>query len=520
LPTLKLTDAAVRRFKAKKGQRVEYFDTWVRGLALRVSGPIDDNPSIGNKTWVVYYRVGGRLRRYTIGKYSLQPDAGWSLSKARREAGAALAAAQVGEDRAALKRAKRDRAANLIQNVVDEFLLRYMEGKKRSPGYIADTRAIFENHVLPRWRGREISSISRRDVVVLLDAIVDRPKKKDSDRRLRGGPIAANRTLAAVRKLMNWSLQRGLIETSPAGAVEKPAAETRRERTLAAEEVQRLWPHLEALAYPIGHFFQMALTTGQRREEVATMRWADVDETDRVWVIPGERTKSGRPHIVPLSPLAIEVLASCRAAILNAWDQKLGPYVFTVSNEGPITGYSKGKDKLDIQSTRALEFLVASHPQISLRPSATRGPKTGTRRVRLVTEGAALFAPEHAHRMVGIRHGQKWGYARITRIVSSTEAEVRVLLPFGAAAPSNFWLLGGPPWTIHDLRRTCATGMGKLGVSRFIIGRVLSHADRSVTGIYDQHEYLAEKRHALESWAAYLRNLVAAPGANVTQLRG
>ena len=52
------------------------------------------------------------------------------------------------------------------------------------------------------------------------------------------------------------------------------------------------------------------------------------------------------------------------------------------------------------------------------------------------------------------------------------------------------------PWTIHDLRRTVGTGLGKLGISRFIIARVLNHADRTVTAIYDRHEYLDEKRHA------------------------
>jgi integrase len=75
------------------------------------------------------------------------------------------------------------------------------------------------------------------------------------------------------------------------------------------------------------------------------------------------------------------------------------------------------------------------------------------------------------------------------------------------------------PWTIHDMRRTVATEMGRLGVSRFIIGKVLNHADRSVTGIYDRHAYLQEKRAALELWVQYLGNLTAPPGANVVALR-
>jgi integrase len=67
-------------------------------------------------------------------------------------------------------------------------------------------------------------------------------------------------------------------------------------------------------------------------------------------------------------------------------------------------------------------------------------------------------------------------------------------------------------WTIHDLRRTVATGLGKLGTPRFIIARVLNHVDGSVTGIYDRYEYLEEKRQALGAWAEYLEGLVRAQG--------
>ena len=61
----------------------------------------------------------------------------------------------------------------------------------------------------------------------------------------------------------------------------------------------------------------------------------------------------------------------------------------------------------------------------------------------------------------------------------------------------------------HDLRRTAATGMAKLGVSRFIIERVLNHADRSVTAKYDLHEYAEEKQDSLTIWAEYLYSIGA-----------
>jgi integrase len=75
------------------------------------------------------------------------------------------------------------------------------------------------------------------------------------------------------------------------------------------------------------------------------------------------------------------------------------------------------------------------------------------------------------------------------------------------------------PWTIHDLRRTGATKMAELGVTRFVIGRVLNHADREVTGIYDRHSYLPEKRHGMDLWGARLLELVEPGNSNVVRMR-
>lgn len=66
----------------------------------------------------------------------------------------------------------------------------------------------------------------------------------------------------------------------------------------------------------------------------------------------------------------------------------------------------------------------------------------------------------------------------------------------------------GFQFTPHDLRRTATTHMGKLGVERFIRGRILNHSDQSVTGVYDLYEYLREKRDALQGWADHVELLV------------
>ncbi len=67
----------------------------------------------------------------------------------------------------------------------------------------------------------------------------------------------------------------------------------------------------------------------------------------------------------------------------------------------------------------------------------------------------------------------------------------------------------GFEWRVHDLRRTAATHMARLGADRFIVSRILNHADPSVTGVYDRYSYLAEKRRALQAWADEVDRILA-----------
>jgi integrase len=71
-----------------------------------------------------------------------------------------------------------------------------------------------------------------------------------------------------------------------------------------------------------------------------------------------------------------------------------------------------------------------------------------------------------------------------------------------------------PPWTLHDLRRTGATRLGKLGVPRVVISKVLNHAIPGVTSVYDHHDYEPEKRAALDRWASHLLGIVAGKAGN------
>jgi integrase len=429
MPKVKLTDGAVQRFKAAPGERIDYFDASFRGFGVRVSGPPAEAPASFpcRKSWFLFYRYKGKQKRLTFEP----PYPALSLAEARKRAGNALAMLP-DSDPAEAKADARRRDGDTVEKIVTEYLGRRPKpGKKPpSPRYLTETKRNFYNHVLPRWQYRCIRDITRRDINELLDAVVEEGTTvRDDDgskRHVPGGPIAANRVLAAISALFNWCIGRGIIETTPAARVEKPSGEKDRDRALSDDEIRFLWPQFERRGYPFGSFFCMALLTGQRRDEVSRMRWDEIDEAERIWMLPGSRTKSGRPHVVPLSDSAMGLLAAARKsceALAKTKGVPRGPFVFSTSIDAPISGYSRAKKKLD-------EDVAAA---------------------RRVGELDSI-----------------------------------------------------PAWTIHDLRRTVATQLASLGVDRFIIGRILNHSDRSVTGIYDRHSYLNETRHALERWSARL----------------
>lgn len=151
--------------------------------------------------------------------------------------------------------------------------------------------------MLPGWGRRKAKDISRRDVIALLDKIVD-----------RGSPIAANRTLALVRRMFGWALSRDIIPANPCAALRAPGKENRRDRVLRADEIARLWHALDDNAIPISAPIRLALklqlATGQRKGETVGAEWREFNLAEAIWTIPGEKAKNGMPHRVPLSPLA------------------------------------------------------------------------------------------------------------------------------------------------------------------------------------------------------------------------
>jgi integrase len=433
VPIRKLTDLFAERAKPPARGRIEYFDAAFPGLALRIT----EN---GGKSWCAFYRFNGRLRRYTIGRYpAIKP------AQARREAAAALERLREGFDPAEEKRARRDLrspGADSFSAVAYDYLDRHL-AKNNAASTYREAKRDLEHDALPKWGKRPVAGITRRDVIDLVDGII-----------ARGAEVQANRTLARLRALFNWATEKDRVSVSPVAHMKLPTKEIARDRVLSDDELRWFWAGCEEVDWPFGPLAKLLLLTLQRRDEVASMEWPELNLAGRTWTIPREKAKNKRAHEVHLSDAATAVLRSL---------PRVGDgLVFTTTGETPVSGFSRAKRRLDAAMIRARR-----------------------RSFGMPEEDKAY------HRAIKLAPGK----------------------PLPAEIAS---------WTLHDLRRTAATGMARLNVPPHVVEKVLNHTSgtiRGVAAVYNRFEYLEERRAALAVWGQYIDNLVSPIAPNVVELR-
>lgn len=450
-----LTTKAVEAAKPAANRR-EIPDGLLTGLYLVVQ-------PTGAKSWALRYRHAGKPRKLALGAVAPalpgpepEPLLGGplTLGGARKVARDQLLLIAAGRDPGAEKQAAKaaardpeDRDRDLLKTIAGQFLERYLKPRAK-PNYYKSVVYILNKDVLPRWGERRIQEIGRRDVLDLLDAVVE-----------RGAAVQANRVLAAVRKLFNWAVSRDILAVSPAAGVKAPAPETSRERILSDEEVRLFWRACDQVGYPFGCLAKLMLLTGARREEAAGLRRSELGADGAVWTVPGARTKNSRQHAVPLSPQARAAIAEAPFVALSKAEAAAGlprhgkhrDLVFSTTGRAPVSGFAKGKARID----------------------------------------AAMLA---IARQAATERGED-------------PAEVTVA-----------------PWTFHDLRRTVASGMARLGVELPVIERCLNHVSGSfggVVGVYQRHSFAEEMRTAFAAWGAHVESLTGPPiASNVTSLAG
>ncbi|HUT51072.1 MAG TPA: site-specific integrase [Alphaproteobacteria bacterium] len=326
MPTMNLTAAAIARHKpAPEGKRIEVWDKVLPGFGVRIT-------DAGRKTFFARYVVTGSGREFLpLGPFvegAANGERG-SLSHARAEAGRALDLAKVGtspkQTRARAGAAAEQATASTYRAVVSDFIEEY--AKPRNRGWREVERLLLKEGAL--WLDRPVASITAVDIVMCLKAV----KKR--------APIVANRTLAAWRRMFKWAVKQRIygIVVSPAADLETPSPEVERERVLSEAEIKAVWSALDALGWPFGPIYQLNLVSAQRRGEVASMRWSDIDLGAKVWTLPREATKSGRAHDVPLSDLAVTILDGLPRVGESYVFPSLNPRKRT-GTERPVSGFS------------------------------------------------------------------------------------------------------------------------------------------------------------------------------------
>jgi len=275
MPKRALSDLTVKRAKPPTNGQVDIFDAGYPGFALRVSYG-------GGKSWVYFYRIGGRLRRRSLGTYPAV-----TLAEARQLWRDAKHQVSLGRDPGW------QRASDLnFESVAREWLKRD-QADKRS---LKEVTRIVEKELIPKWGQRSIRDIRRHDILVLSDRIAD-----------RGATTMARRVMAYVHRLFRWAKSRDLIESNPATDLPKPGREVARDRVLTDAELAAVWKAAVEIGWPYGPAAQLLILTGARRAEIAELKWSEIH--GNTIKLSGARTKNAEPHDMPLSEQALDVLS-------------------------------------------------------------------------------------------------------------------------------------------------------------------------------------------------------------------
>src|SRR5260221_2136018 len=314
MPRIRLTKTAIDALPTSKLD-VVYWDAGYPGFGVKVTPK-------GRKVFIVLYRTGGagsKLRKYTIGPYGRV-----TLHQARIAAQRVFAAKLEGRDPAAEKReAKRRTVADRVDDLLDAFIAQRLS-QNRSGGEIS---RLLRREVGKPWAGRSIHEVSKRDVLEVVTAIEQ-----------GGAPVAGNKALKAIKTLLRWCVGRAVLDQSPAEGVPLPSKEVARDRVLDDSELARVILAAREIGGPYGGIVELLALTGQRREEVARLQWAELDLAQRVWTLPKSRTKNAKEHVVHLSEQSLNVLMRA---------DKHGLFVFSLLGTKPFQEFSRAKRLLD-----------------------------------------------------------------------------------------------------------------------------------------------------------------------------
>jgi integrase len=332
MPVLKLTIQEVQKAIPIDGLETIYRDTEVTGFSLKTT------PS-NSKIFFFQYRIGGRAgitRKIKIGNYpAIKPDEARKIAiQYAAEVARKLDPQERLKKEVGLKLKSRESSFGKLFEVYSEKRL----SQNRSGDKV---KRVFEREFLPSLKDMAITAVDRSDISKIVNRIHD-----------RGIPYAANRALTHVKTFFRWVVSEGYLQGDPTSVMQKPFKnETERDRVLTLDELKLLWAQFDAIkCKAFGDVLKLLLLTGQRREEVGSMRWDNLDLNKGLWLMPRSSTKNKLPHVVPLAGVALRILKSQIRIVVK--DKESGrtfpsPYVFTTTGKTAISGWSRIKNEID-----------------------------------------------------------------------------------------------------------------------------------------------------------------------------
>ena len=331
-------DAAIA--KVGQGQRIVLRDDREANLQIRIGQQ--------SATWVCDPRLkNGQRTRFTLGRWP-----GLGIADARKAAQDVRRKIDEGinpneEKRAAVRAAEiARRTRTTLRDLLDQYETAKLSQLRQGP---ATRRALDGKKGLLRdMLTRAPGSITRADIA---DAV---------RRHAKTSPISANRSLAYARAFFNWCVGEEIIDANPAEKVKKPAKENQRDRTHTLGELGEIWAAAGTLGYPFGPLYRLLMVLPMRREEIAAMPVAELDlgsddaPAEGIWTLPAGRTKRANALRVPLSPLARSIIKEALAdparpkeAVGDDGRSRPNPFVFSTTGTSPVSGFTKGKRRLD-----------------------------------------------------------------------------------------------------------------------------------------------------------------------------
>lgn len=333
----------------------------------------------GHTSYGLIYRANGQRKKLTLGTTKML-----TLAEARMLASKYRADIEGGADPHGERIAKRRQNEDARQQTeekqqldVEAMWKKYIQiaaAKLRSKG---EKERIFQRYILPTVRGRGVAEITKRHVLEAIDKLIAQDKRRMADKVRQEG--AAFFQWLIEREHVDRNVFAGIRKASPGKVV--------RTRVLSDDEVNAVW----AASEPEGRWslwIKLLILTGCRNMEVRNASWSEFDIDAKVWTIPAERSKNGRPHTIFLTEPILELLKAV-PRFKNV--DLLFPAVGNMMR--PMSGDQKVKDRIDKRMRAALQKTGGKEPENWCVHDFRRTIATGLQRLG--------FRPDIADQVIG-----------------------------------------------------------------------------------------------------------------------